>query len=165
MKKFLVSTLLGASMLLSFTSSAFSAPLVGIVDTKKIFESSKLFEALNKAKGDLSNLEEDIKKETLYKSKLLEEARAKNVKDAELQKMQEKFQKELEDKRKKAQDTSDSKQKELETMSVKLKSDVETAIKDVASEKKLEVVVDKQAVLFGGTDITEDVIKKINEKK
>jgi Skp family chaperone for outer membrane proteins len=165
MKKFLISTLLGASMIMTFAGSAFSAPVVGIVDTKKIFESSKLFEALNKAKSDLGNLEEDIKKETLYKSKLLEEARAKKTKDADLQKMQEKFQKELEDKRTSAQEASEKKQKELEEMSVKLKADVENAIKDVATEKKLEAVVDKQAVLFGGTDITEDVIKKINEKK
>lgn len=128
---------------------------------KKIFETSKLFEALGNAKKDVAKIEEDLKKETLYKSKLLEEARAKKVSDEELRKMQEKFQDELEQKRKEGQDLSEKKQKELEDMSNKLKTQVETAIKDVAKDKKLDVVVDKQAVLFGGNDITEDVIKKI----
>ena len=46
-------------------------------------------------------------------------------------------------------------------MSNKLKTQVENAIKDVAKDKNLDVIVDKQAVLFGGNDVTEDVIKKI----
>ena len=159
MKKFILTSVLGLSFLLTSTS-AFAAS-VGIVDTKKIFESSKLFEELNKAKSEMGNLEESIKKETFNKSKLLDDARAKNAKEDELKKMQDKFQKELEDLRRKAQEASEKKQKDLEEMSTKLKTQVEDAIKDVAKDKKLEVVVDKQAVLFGGMDITEDVIKKI----
>ena len=159
MKKFILTSVLGLSFLLTSTS-AFAAS-VGIVDTKKIFESSKLFEELNKAKSEMGGLEESIKKETFNKSKLLDDARAKNAKEDELKKMQEKFQKELEDLRKKAQEASEKKQKDLEEMSNKLKTQVEDAIKDVAKDKKLEVVVDKQAVLFGGMDITDDVIKKI----
>ena len=82
MKKFILTSVLGLSFLLTSTS-AFAAS-VGIVDTKKIFESSKLFEELNKAKSEMGGLEESIKKETFNKSKLLDDARAKNAKEDEL---------------------------------------------------------------------------------
>lgn len=39
---------------------------------------------------------------------------------------------------------------------------VETAIGDVAKTKGLSVVLDKRAVLYGGTDITEQVAKKMS---
>ncbi|MEK7431698.1 MAG: OmpH family outer membrane protein [Cyanobacteriota bacterium] len=157
-KQFLV---LGTSLLLSSFSLSALAGGVGVVDTKKIFETSKLFEVLGNAKKEVTKLEEDLKKETLYKSKLLEEARMNKATDDELRKMQESFQAELEKKRKDGQDLSEKKQKELEDMSNKLKTQVENAIKDVAKDKNLDVIVDKQAVLFGGNDVTEDVIKKI----
>lgn len=152
---------LGLSLLMASVSFSALAGGVGIVDTRKVFETSKLFEMLGLAKKEVAKLEEDLKKETLYKSKLLEEARAKKVSDKELLKMQEDFQSELEKKRRDGQELSEKKQKELEEMSVKLKSQVDEAIKSVAKEKTLDVIVDKQAVLFGGTDVTEDVIKKI----
>ena len=40
---------------------------------------------------------------------------------------------------------------------------VETAIGDVAKTKGLSVVLDKRAVLYGGTDITEQVAKKMSD--
>ena len=41
---------------------------------------------------------------------------------------------------------------------------INTAIKDVATEKGLSIVVDKAVVLFGGQEITADVGKKIAGK-
>jgi Skp family chaperone for outer membrane proteins len=38
------------------------------------------------------------------------------------------------------------------------------AVKAVANEKKLPVVMRREIVLFGGTDITEDVITKLNQQ-
>lgn len=40
---------------------------------------------------------------------------------------------------------------------------VETSIGDVAKTKGLSVVLDKRAVLYGGTDITEQVAKKMSD--
>ena len=48
--------------------------------------------------------------------------------------------------------------KERELM-VPLMDKINAAIKKVATTKGLSVVVDKQSVIYGGTDITEDVIK------
>ncbi|MEM5769456.1 MAG: OmpH family outer membrane protein, partial [Bacillota bacterium] len=41
---------------------------------------------------------------------------------------------------------------------------INTAIKDVATEKGLSVVIEKSVVLFGGQDITADVGKKVAGK-
>jgi outer membrane protein len=163
MKKNIITALMCSSVLLTAFTGAASAKdgAVGFVDTQKIFQSSKLAEALTSAQNDMKVRESEFSKETLDKSKSLEEARAKKVSDAELKKMQDNFQKDLEAKRANLEVLKENKQKELEEMSKKLKTQVEDAIKNVAKEKQIDVVVDKQAVLFGGTDLTEDVIKKI----
>jgi outer membrane protein len=163
MKKNIITALMGAGLVFTaFTGiSQAKDSNVGFVDTQKIFQSSKLAEALTSAQNDVKVRESEFSKETLDKSKALEDARAKKVTDTELKKMQDGFQKELEAKRAKLEELKDSKQKELEEMSKKLKVQVEDTIKAVAKEKQIDIVVDKQAVLFGGTDLTEDVIKKM----
>ena len=50
--------------------------------------------------------------------------------------------------------------KEKELMDPLMK-DIEAAIKKVADKKGLTVVVDKNAVIYGGVDITDEVIKKM----
>jgi outer membrane protein len=40
---------------------------------------------------------------------------------------------------------------------------VEDAVKSVADAKGLSVVIDKNAVVYGGTDITQDVVKKLSK--
>ena len=54
--------------------------------------------------------------------------------------------------------------KEKELMDPLLK-DIDGAIKAVADKKGLSVVVDKNAVVFGGADITADVAKELQKKK
>lgn len=142
------------------TSSAFAAG-VAIVDTKKILESSQLPVALNAAQKEVENFKNESQKLRLSKSKDLETAREKKATEADMKKMAEQFQKELETREQQGLALEDKKRKELEDLSTKLRAKVDEAIKSVAQDKKLDVVVDKQAVLFGGTDITEDVIKKI----
>lgn len=43
----------------------------------------------------------------------------------------------------------------------KLKASLDTALKQVADEKKLGAILDKRAVPQGGTDVTGDVIAKM----
>lgn len=57
---------------------------------------------------------------------------------------------------------------ELQTIEKKfvqtLKAKISTAIEEVAQKKGYSMVFEKEAVYFGGTDITEDVIKHLNKK-
>lgn len=48
--------------------------------------------------------------------------------------------------------------KELED---KLNAEIETAVKAIAQEKKLDIVFFKQSVRYGGVEITQDVINKL----
>lgn len=42
-----------------------------------------------------------------------------------------------------------------------VKAKVDAAIKDVATAQKISVVLDKDSVLYGGKDLTQDVISKV----
>ena len=46
-----------------------------------------------------------------------------------------------------------------------MKDKVDTAIGSVASTKGLSLVVDKRVVLYGGTDITDQVAKQLNDSQ
>ena len=46
-------------------------------------------------------------------------------------------------------------------METQLESDVDTAVKAEAAARKIDVVMIKQAVFMGGTDITEGVLKRL----
>src|SRR5437868_14818413 len=101
MKKNIITAIIGTTLLLTAFPGVSSAKEsnVGFVDNQKIFQSSKLAEALTSDQNDVKVRESEFNKDTLDKSKSLEDARAKKVSDAELKKMQENFQKDLEDKR------------------------------------------------------------------
>ena len=46
-----------------------------------------------------------------------------------------------------------------------LQKSLEDAVKSVSEAKGLSVVIDKNAVVYGGQDITQDVLKKLSSKK
>lgn len=52
-----------------------------------------------------------------------------------------------------------------EELSGQIRDDIIKAIEDVAKSKGMALVVDKMAVLYGGDDITEAVLEKLNGKK
>lgn len=153
-----------ASTFVLFTAlsqmSAFAAG-TGLVDTKKVLESSSLMQAYNVAKQEVDNFKKATEDLRLDKSKQLDSAREKKATEEELKKMLEQFQKDLATRQQQGMDLEDKKKRELDDLSAKFRVKVDDAIKAVAKDKKLDVVVAKEAVLFGGTDITDDVIKKI----
>ncbi|MCE5324552.1 OmpH family outer membrane protein [bacterium] len=80
--------------------------------------------------------------------------------------------KELQDMRQKAKDTLDAlakdydgqlKSKQQELLG-KADADIRGAINKVAGEKGITMVIAKDAVLFGGLDITDDIIKNLDRK-
>ena len=63
-----------------------------------------------------------------------------------------------------AKDYEDRWQKKTQEYDAKAVSDIQEAIKKVATDKKFTVMIDKAAVFFGGTDTTDDVIAKLDRK-
>ncbi|GIW23199.1 MAG: hypothetical protein KatS3mg068_2206 [Candidatus Sericytochromatia bacterium] len=156
--------LLASFIVLSTSLNSFAKDIVGIVDTRKVFENSSLALEYSKVQKEIQDLQEAYKKKTLDNTKKLEEAKNKKLSEQELSKLQEQFSKELENERKNADELYEKKRIDFEKLTEQFKTDMQKAIEDVAKEKQLQVIVEKQAVLFGGTDITEDVIKKLNKK-
>lgn len=54
-------------------------------------------------------------------------------------------------------------QKKLELL-IAIQDKINAAVKTVANAKGLTIVVDKSSVIYGGQDITDDVLKKITAK-
>jgi outer membrane protein len=54
--------------------------------------------------------------------------------------------------------------KQINDQKTKAEKNVRDIISEVASSKKLTVVFDKNAIFYGGTDITKDVIEKAKKK-
>lgn len=109
-------------------------------------------------------------------------AEAKKYED-ELKDLQQKPESSLDDKQKerlnelttrgrqatqKIQELNDTYAKQLndknQDMSTKIQERIKNAIGDVARNKGLTAVVDKQVILYGGLDVTEDVMKIVNKQ-
>lgn len=81
-------------------------------------------------------------------------------------------QKELQDMRQKSKDTGDAQEKDYQSaiqtkaqgLDAQFATEVQAAIKQVAEAKGLTLVFAKAQVLFGGTDVTDDVIAKLDRK-
>jgi Skp family chaperone for outer membrane proteins len=63
-----------------------------------------------------------------------------------------------------AKDYDGQLQTKMQELNSKAEADVREAITKVASEKGVQMVFAKEAVLFGGTDISDDVIKNLDRK-
>lgn len=130
----------GAMMVcaLGLVAGCGSSDKVGVVNTEKIVQES------NKAK--------DLNKEM--------EAKQKEITDRLAQVQGTQTEEEV-------HNTQLNAQQELQIFgqakSKEFKAYVESNIQSVAKEKELTVVANDQAIMTGGIDITEDVIKKMNE--
>ena len=130
----------GAMMIcaLGLVAGCGSSDKVGVVNTEKIVQES------NKAK--------DLNKEM--------EAKQKEITDRLAQVQGTQSEEEF-------HNTQMNAQQELQIFgqakSKEFKAYVESNIQSVAKEKELTVVANDQAIMTGGIDITEDVIKKMNE--
>lgn len=144
-----------------FAASFFTVPAnaagqgsqVAKVDTKRLFEQYK---DAQMSQSEFKKKAEAYQKEFMEKNKLLQEAQKDGKSKAELEKMTKKFETELKPKK----EAVEALDKELST---RLKKKIETTIQEVAKAKGYAVVVDKQIVLYGGEDITDDVLKKLNK--
>jgi len=137
-------------------SVSYSAPLssTGYIDVQKVF---KGYKETSKAQEQLSKQEADFKKDFEESQKKLEAAKSANKSQKEIESMTKDLEAKLAPKRDKLMQMN-------EALTSRLQKDIVGAVKDVAKNLGLESVFDKQAVIYGGMDISDMVIAKLNEK-
>ncbi|HEY8462898.1 MAG TPA: OmpH family outer membrane protein [Bacillota bacterium] len=173
--EFLVAGIAIITLVMLLTSITGAAPAkeakIGIVDMEK----------LQKELPDYQDLQSMIKEKESgfknYQGYLLSQHRQalkelqdqadkdKKGKSSEAQatvekKFQEQVKKQAEETNAKLEKERDKIMKELNERKQKADENTKKLISDVAADKKLSIVFDKNAVLFGGTDITDQVIAK-----
>ena len=124
----------------SVASAAGSESAIGVVDFQVLVSQYPKLEQLN---TELEKAKKDARTEFDEKSKNMNE----DEKERYYRQLQERLQVKIQ---------------ELDAM---LKKDMEEAIKKVADKKGLKVVVDKATVIYGGTDITDEVAKSLQAAK
>ncbi|MEB3196704.1 MAG: OmpH family outer membrane protein [Candidatus Sericytochromatia bacterium] len=140
--------LASAACSLGFAPAA-SALTIGYVDTAKVLLSYRgARDAQGKMQAELVKYQQAFGE----RQKKIAEAQKSGKTPSELQKMTEEFERELKPLKDKAMS--------LEArLSGDVKTRIEAVIHRVAAERKLDLVLDKAAVLHGGVDITPEVIK------
>lgn len=137
--------------------SANAADGIGVVDTNVIVAKSSLYSALRKAQAELGTLDQNLQKDYMDKMAKLSKAKSKE----EFEKLQKQYGNEFKVKQEQAYKTLMAKRNSLEAMKNTLRTKVEAAIKQIAKQKKLTHVVAKEAMYFGGVDITNDVLSRV----
>jgi outer membrane protein len=127
---------------------------VGTINSNKIIQS---YPKSQKLMQDLAKSESDLNKKVLEKKAALEKAKSENKTQTELQMMAEQMRLEIEPEAKKLEAESNARSEEVETS-------IKTAIDTVAKENKYDLILTEEAVLFGGTDVSDLVLKKLGTK-
>lgn len=127
-------------------------PMVGIVDRDKVVTS---YPKAQQAAEELKRSEEKVHKLIEDSNKQYEEAKAAKKPPAELEGLQKRLQNQIDGEVKQVQARAQALESQLE-------SEIDGAIKAEAAARKIDVIILKQAVLMGGTDITEGVAKRLS---
>lgn len=147
---------LGVLFVIVFLSTnvfAFAASTIGFIDVQKVFNEYKETE---KAQAKLAKKEESFKKEFEESQKELQKAEKEGKSREELESLKEKLEKKLEPKRKELLKLN-------EQLTLDLQKKIVDAVKKVSKKVGLEVVVDKQVIVVGGTDLSDMVLKELNK--
>jgi outer membrane protein len=140
-----------AAVLTLLAPAAFAA--TGVVDFQEILKSP----VAQKAMARVTELQGNVQKEFQTRTAKLEEARKKNLPQAEIVRLQQQFEKELQEIRAKGE-------KDYVAAQSAFQSEIEKATKSVADRRKLEMVFRKEALIYGGVDITDDVEKELAQQ-
>lgn len=124
---------------------------VGTVNTARILQENP---GAQKLLQDLAKAEQDLNKKVLVKRQEILKAKEQNKTETELQMLAEQMRLEIEPEAKKLEEDSNKKSDAIEAQ-------IDTAIETVAKAGKYNVILVKEAVLYGGEDITDAVIKQI----
>lgn len=128
------------------------AETIGVVDLQRVFVAYNKTET---ARRDFEKKDKALQDELKKRQEDVEAAQKKNAKPEKIQKMIAKIQEELR-----------PKQEELIQLNNQLmttiRTDIINATKKIAKNYGIDMVMDKQAVLSGGFDLTEFVIEDLN---
>jgi outer membrane protein len=127
------------------------AQTIGFVDTAKVLVSYK---GAQSASAQVQKELAALQKEFGERQKKIQDAQKSGKSQAELQKLIEQYEKEL----------IPLKQRAAQ-LDARLSADVRTKIigqiQAIAKKRKVDLVLDKGAVYYGGVDLTDDVIKAL----
>lgn len=132
-----------------------AASTIGFIDVERVFTSYKV---TKDAQKDMNDKLKEYKKLEAKKLQELESAKIDGKTEEEINKMKEEIQKEL-----------DPKKSEFEMIYqeklAKIKKDIVSAVDAVGKKIGVDVVVDKQVIITGGIDLTDQTIEKLNKSK
>lgn len=146
--KLFISTLICMFMLIS-CACAVSAKNTGVVDLSKVIEN---YTKAQEVAADLKLKEGELQKFITEAQEKIKKAES----PVEKKNLEEKLGEQFNIKRNAFAKEQSEKWQNIENK-------VFEKIKKVAAEKKLDIVLNKQSVIIGGNDITEEVIKQLNE--
>jgi Skp family chaperone for outer membrane proteins len=124
---------------------------IGVVDRDKVVTG---YGKAQQAAEELKKQEDRVHKLIEESNKQYEDSKAAHKPPAELEGLQKRLQNQIDDEVKKVQGRA-------QVLESQLESEIDAAIKAEAEVKKVDTVLMKQAVLIGGTDLTEGVVKRL----
>ena len=150
MKKITVMIIIFTMAMMVYSANAAT---IGYIDSQKVISS---YEKTKKAQEQFKKKEQFFQDEVAKRQKQVEKEKNKNISDGDLRRLAEKFNKELEPQR---NDMIESQKKMMQ----EIQDDLVKATEATAKRMGIEVVMDKQLIITGGTDITDEVIKQLNK--
>lgn len=146
MKKAIFYVLLSLGMMFSAT---------GYVDTSEVLQS---YNKAIAAQADLVQKQQEVQEFFTIKQKEYEHLIKADSTEEDIQQVRKDLEKAIEPKR---QELADLNKK----LSIEIEKDIISATELIAKQLRLDVVVDKKAILVGGMDITGFVVSKLNNTK
>lgn len=146
-----VSALLSVSVVTPALAQAPAPKVIGVIDRDKVVSG---YNKAQTAFDDLKKGEEKVQKLVEGANKQYEDAKKANKSAAELEGLQKRLQTEIDNEVKKLQAN-------IQGIETQLESEIDKAIQAEAASHKVDVVLMKQAVLMGGVDITDGVVKRL----
>ncbi|MBI2995942.1 MAG: OmpH family outer membrane protein [Candidatus Melainabacteria bacterium] len=131
-----------------------SSSKIGVVDGERLFDE---FPSAQDATKKIADAQDELKDTISETEKIYSEFEKQKKSDSEKLTKKKELQAKID---LKAQETK----KMIETLSTQIENDILQAIKKIAGEKGLDVILDKRAVLVGGTDITDSVSLQLKKK-
>lgn len=147
-RSLIVSSVVAASVLVAPAAFAYT---IGFVDTAKVLQTYK---GAQSAQAQMQKELQAYQTAFVDRQKKIQEAQKAGKSQAELQKLTEQYEKELAPLKQKAATLE-------QRLSKDVKTKIEAKINTIAKTRKVDVVVDKAVVLYGGVDLTNDVIKAL----